>query len=201
MKKLGVCLVAVILTVTLTSCAGAVAFGEKLNRAFKGVPATWVSYDQQGRVIDEIHGVSFRVSRDTRFDTPNVKSDGTTENVPGEVLLISVGKSHISHVGSSACLVQDGVVKVGDTKNFNFESVEPGIPFLNDFIEKHRNLWQGKSKTIVIRSQDGLPIAVYAGTTVEVFATDVPKSTWFRVDGKYLWCYRVDYTMVDNELL
>lgn len=200
-RKLAVTAGAVAAAFALSSCAGASVFGAKLSQAFKGVPATWTSYDQAGRKIDEIRGNSFRVSRDERFDTTNVKSDGTTEKVPGEVLLVSVGNSHISHVGSSACLAQDGITKVGDAENFDFASVEPGTPFLNDFIEKHRNLWQGKAKTIVIRSQDGLPIAVYAGTNVEVFPTDVPKSTWFRVDGKMLWCYRVDYTVPDTELL
>lgn len=184
-----------------SACAGASAFGEELSRAFNGVPATWTSYDQSGRVIDQVHGNSFRVSRDDRFDTTNINSDGTVSNVPGEVLLISVGKSHISHVGSSACLAQDGIVKVGDVATFGFNSVDPGTPFLNDLREKFQNLWKGKSKTIAIRSQDGLPIAVYAGNEVEIFATDVPKSTWFRIDGKYLWCYRVDYTVPDTDLL
>ena len=98
----------------VSGCAGASAFGEKISRAFKGLPATWTSYDQAGRKIDEIHGVSFRVSRDTRFDTTDINSDGSVSTVPGDVLLVSVGKSHISHVGSSACLVQDGIVKVAE---------------------------------------------------------------------------------------
>ena len=53
----------------------------------------------------------------------------------------------------------------------------------------------------MIRSQDGTPIAVFAGDNVEVFATDVPKSTWFRVDGKLLLVYRCDYTTYDTALL
>lgn len=201
MKRVRVFVAALVVGLVLTGCAGLSAFGEEVTRAFKGVPATWTSYDQSGRVIDEVRGSSFRISRDARFDSSSLNSDGTTSKTKGEVLLVSLGDSHISHVGSSACLVQDGIVKVGDAANFNFENREPGVPFLNDFIEVNRNLWKGKSKTIAIRSQDGLPIAIYAGETVEIFATDVPKSTWFRVDGGYLWCYRVDYTIVDNDLL
>lgn len=200
-KKVPLLIIAALMVVVLSSCAGASAFGEQISRAFQGVPATWTSYDQSGRKIDEVHGTSFKVSRDTRFDTTNVGSDGKTTTVPGEVLLISLGSNHISHVGSSACLAQDGVVKIGDAKTFDFQNSDPGVPFINDLVEKVRNVMKGKSKVIVIRSQDGLPIAVYAGSQVEVFATDVPKSTWFRVDGQYLWCYRVDYTMVDTALL
>jgi hypothetical protein len=184
-----------------SACAGTAAFGQELSQAFNGVSATWTTYDQYGRKIDEAHGTSFRVSRDERFDSTDVNSDGTVSTVPGEVLLVSVGKSHISHVGSSACLAQDGIVKVGDAATFDFNSTKPGTPFINDLREKFQNLWHGKSKTIAIRSQNGLPIAVYAGNNVEVFPTDVPKSTWFRIDGKWLWCYRVDETWVDNDLL
>ena len=183
------------------ACAGLSAFGEELNRSLKGVPATWTSYDQSGHKIDEIHGQSFRVSRDERFDSTDVSSDGSVSTVPGEVLLVSIGDKHFSHVGSSACLAQDGITKVADGTNLNVNNTQPGHPFINDFFEKNRNLWQGRAKTIIIRSQDGLPIAIYAGDHVEVFKTDVPKSTWFRVDGKYLWCYRVDYTVPDTALI
>lgn len=182
----------------LTGCAAFSAFGEEITRAFKGVPATFTTFDQQGRVIDTVAGESFRVTRDKRFDTKN--SDGSSKG-DSSVLLVSLGDNTISHVGSSACLVQDGITKVADAAALDIENSEPGIPLLNTFREQHRNLWQGRAKTIMIRSQDGWPIAVYAGDAVEIFATDVPQSTWFRVDGAYLWCYRVDYTMTDTTLL
>ena len=189
-------------SIALTSCAGLSAFGEELSRAWQGVPATFTSYDQAGNPIDEVHGTSFRVARDTRFDTTEVGSDGKTSTTPGEVLLISIGDSHISHVGSSACLVQDGLDPIGDAADYvKFSNSQPGMPWLNDLREKFQNQWHGRSKTILIRSQDGKPISVFAGNAVEVFATDVPKSTWFRVDGKMLWCYRVDYTTYDTKLL
>lgn len=185
----------------LGGCAGLSAFGEEISRAFQGVPATMTTYDQQGQVIDLIQGESFRVSRDERFDFTSTNSDGSSTTNPGDVLLISLGSNHVSHVGSSMILAQDGIVKVADAKTLDIENRDLGTPIINDFFEKTRNLWQGKSKTIVIRSQDGLPIGVFAGDTVEVFPTDVPKSTWFRVDGKYLLVYRVDYTVIDNALL
>ena len=51
------------------------------------------------------------------------------------------------------------------------------------------------------RSQDGRPIAVYAANQVEIQGTAAPKSTMFRLDGKRLLAYRVDYTIYDNDLL
>lgn len=200
-KRMGLAVAGVVTVVVASGCAGGAAFGQQLNEAFNGVSATWESYGQAGQPIDRYHGVSFRVSRDDRFDTTDINSDGTVSTVPGEVLLVSVGNSHISHVGSSACLVQDGIVRVDRPGYLVGANFQPGTPWINDLREKFQNLWQGKAKTVIIRSQDGLPIAVYAGNNVEIFATDVPKSTWFRIDGKYLWCYRVDYSVPDTDLL
>jgi hypothetical protein len=189
----------------LSGCAGLGAFGDEFNAAWKGVPATMTTYTQQGAVVDQVRGQSFRVSRDERFDTTSSSSDGSSSsNKDSQVLLISLGNDHISHVGSTMVLAEDGLTDISaqmrDSK-ISFTNTEPGVPWLNDLIEKHRNLWQGKGKTIMIRSQDGTPVAIFAGNAVEVFATDVPKSTWFRVDGKRLLVYRADYTTYDNALL
>lgn len=117
--------------------------------------------------------------------------------------MISLGDSHISHVGSTLVLAEDGIIDVTESigTEVSFENSESGVPWLNNLIEYNRNLWQGKGKTLMVRSQDGTPVAVFVGDEVEVFATDVPKSTWFRIDGKYLLVYRADYTMYDNDLL
>ncbi len=72
---------------------------------------------------------------------------------------------------------------------------------LNQLFEDHQNLWKGTGKTLMIRAQLGRPLAVYAGDEVEVCPTDVPKSTAFRVDGKYLFVYRAEYTVYENSLL
>lgn len=184
----------------LGGCAGLLHFGEQINKAWNGVPAEMSTYDQDGNKIDEIKGESFNFSRDSRFDTTN--SEGTS-NRDSSVLLISIGKNHISHVGSTMILAEKGLEDVTDKvdKRLALNNLEAGTPFINTFIEKNRNLWSGKSKTLMIRSQDGLPIAVYSGNKVEIFATDIPKSTWFRVDGKMLLVYRADYTVYDTDLL
>ncbi len=184
----------------LSSCAAFSNWGDQINRALKGVSATMTTYDQNGQKIDEVRGKSFRISRDDRFD--GTDSDGSSKK-DSQVLLISVGKSHISHVGSSLILAQDGLINVSDQlpPTVNLTNTDSGTPFLNDIHEKFRNLWKGKAKTIMIRSQNGSPIAIYAGNEVEIYKTDVPKSTAFRIDGKYLFVYRSDYTVYDNDLL
>jgi hypothetical protein len=183
----------------LSSCAALQNFGASLNRALQGVPATMYTYTQQGALVDKVTGNSFSIERDDRFDTTD--SEGASKK-DSQVLMISLADGHISHVGSTLVLAQDGITQVaGAATQLKFTNNQSGTPWLNDAIEKHRNLWQGKTKTIMVRSQDGTPIAVYAGNTVEVFATDVPQSTAFRVDGKLLYVYRADISTVDNHLI
>jgi hypothetical protein len=160
------------------------------------------TYDQAGEAIDSVKGESFQFSLDERFKEISVGSDGKVISSPGSVLMLSVGNSHISHVGSSLLLAEDGVTAVAgaDTK-VDIKNTEAGIPWLNNFLEYNQNLWKGKGKTVMIRSQDGKPIAVYAANQVEIQGTAVPKSTMFRLDGKRLLAYRVDYTIYDNDLL
>lgn len=200
MKKILTVLMAIAVTTTLSSCAAFGAIGESLNRDIDGVPATMSTYTQGGILIDQVIGESFHVSRDENFDSES--SDGTSNN-DSSVLMISVGKSHISHVGSTLVLAEKGLndimAQTGTT--VNLVNSTPGKPWLNNLREKHQNLWAGKSKTVLIRSQDGTPVATFTGNKVETFETDVPKSTWFRVDGKYLFVYRADYSLYDNDLL
>lgn len=96
---------------------------------------------------------------------------------------------------------EDGVTAVaGADTTVSVTSTEQGTPWLNNLIEYNRNLWQGKAKTILVRSQDGKPIAVYAANEVEIFGTGVPKSTMLRLDGKRPFIYRADYSIYDTEL-
>lgn len=185
---------------SLTACDGLSAIGEEFNRDMHGVAATMKTYNARGQEIDEVKGQSFQITRDVRFDSED--SEGTSNN-DSQVLLISLGKDHISHVGSSMIIAQDGLVNVSDQigTKMNLVNTDAGTPWLNNLLEYNRNLWHGKGKTILIRSQQGDPIAVFAGDSVNILPTDVPKSTWFRVDGKYLFVYRADYTVYDNDLL
>lgn len=200
MKKIFAAIAAVVALSLFSGCAMFEAFGEQWNREWNGVSAQMTTYNDDGIPIDSIHGSSFNVTRDTRFDTSD--SEGTS-NKDSSVLLISLGTEHISHVGSSMTMVQDGLVNIMDETNavVEFNNTDRGTPWLNDLYEMHRNVWKGKAKTIMIRSQEGTPIAVYTGSEVEILATDVPKSTWFRIDGKFLFVYRSDYTVTDTTLL
>lgn len=200
MRKTALAVITTTLVLVLSGCAGLANWGENFNRQWKGASATMQTFNEKSQVIDKVHGTSIQIARDTTFDTSN--SDGTNKN-DSQVLLISIGSGSIRHVGSTLVLNQDGLTEIMTTTNatVDLKSTERGTPWLNRLREQHQNLWAGKSKTILIRSQNGTPLAVYTGNEVEIFATDVPKSTQFRVDGKLLFVYRADFTVIDNDLL
>lgn len=74
---------------------------------------------------------------------------------------------------STKLLAEDGLSDlsaVNGTAKVSLQNTQPGTPWLNDLIQKNRNPWAGKARTILIRSQDDTPVAVYAGNKVEPFA-------------------------------
>lgn len=190
----------VVLVASLTACDPFGATKDKFSQAFKGFPATMSTYNQYGQPVDEIKGNSFYVTRDKQFDTVDSKGDSNNDS---QVLKISLANGQIEHVGSTMILAQDGLNDITSQipPQFRFTNNKSGMPWLNLLRQNFKNLWGGTAQTIMIRSQDGTPIKVYGGNHVQVLSTNVPKSTWFRIDGKTLWFYRGDFTLVTNNLL
>ncbi len=199
MNKLTANLFLLLLALGAAGCAIIEAGTSDLNAAMEGRPASVTTYDQDGRPIDLIWGESIHVAREAAFDSKD--SEGFS-NADSDVLRISIGDNAVRHVGSSMIIVEDGLTLVANAPTrVEVESLESGTPWLNHLYEQAANSWDGKAKTIMIRSQDGKPIAVYAGDSVEVFPTSIPNSTRFQVDGMYLFVYRVDFTVYDTVLL
>jgi len=200
--RFGAVAAAAVVAMSLSGCTATAMSFEDFNRSWNGISAEITTYDQEGKLIDKVHGASLQVSLDERFKEYSTNSDGTVISAPGDVMLISIGKDHISHVGSTMLWMEDGIEPIaGADTTVDISNNEQGTPWLNDLLEYDDTLWGGKAETILIRSQDGAPIAVFAADKVEVVGTAVPKSTMFRLDGKRLFVYRADYTTYDTELL
>lgn len=202
-RKLRLVALTLITATVLAAATGCAWFDKEVDNfvsLMKGRSATIVTYNVFGNKLDSVHGTAINISRDTTFDSYD--SQGNS-NGDSSVLRISVGNNHMQHVGSTLLMIEDGVINVGDQlpKTVTIENNERAIPFLNNIRQQFQNLWQGRARTVIVRSQNGSPIAIFAGNRVEYFATDVPKSTLLRIDGKYLLIYRSDYTIYDNALL
>lgn len=193
-------IVGLIVGAVLSSASACDRKVDDLFALMKGRQATIITYNVFGQRLDRVHGASVDVSRDGTFDSVN--PDGTV-NADSSVVMVSIGGGVMTHVGSTLLMIEDGLVDITNQlpPTVHLENTERGTPILNYLRQNFRNLWGGTSRTILIRSQNGSPIAIFGGNKVEYFATDIPKSTLLRIDGRYLLVYRSDYTIYDNKLL
>ncbi|MDP9903156.1 DUF5052 family protein [Arthrobacter bambusae] len=186
----------------LSGCASVSMSAEELGRAFEGSKAAFRTYDKAGDVMDDVTGTSIRVTRDSTFDDFN--GDSTTK---GSVVLVQVGQKLIRHVGSTATLVEDGIkVIVPARQGQAIKSTENAAPFIQKILAGQENVWKGSAKTVLVRTQDDVPVAVFSGNEVELFKPDIPNATAIRVvgtDGKarYALIYRANLTIYDTALI
>jgi hypothetical protein len=186
--------------VTMTGCQKVSFWLKNFQQNFTGISMTVRTFDEDSRVIDEITGRNVSIKRDKTFDTEN--SDGTA-NSDSSVLKLTVGSNELTHVGSSMVVSEKGLKDVFDeyAQTVDVTSFDRGIPVLNDMVHKLKAEFTGMKKTILIRSQNGTPLATYVGDKVTTYKTDVPKSTGLLIDNRYLFIYRCEYTIYDTALL
>jgi len=195
-KKVFVGSLIVLSVFLLSGCQDIMNSFKQFEQNFKGLEMTVRTFDEQSQVMDEVKGKSVKIQRDETFDT-----DEDSKN--SSVIQITVGKNEMHHVGSSMIIEEKGLTNVFDeyADKVDINDTKRSVPMINSMVNDFSNSFKGKSKVILIRSQNGTPLATYAGNKVSMYSTDVPKSTGILIDGKYLFIYRCDYTIYDKELL
>lgn len=165
-----------------------------------GVETVYISYDEESNVIDRIEATSMHISAEDKFAKRD--SEGyITES--SDVLSLTIGGKTMVHVGSSVVIHEKGLVNVFEeyAKTVDVTNTDRATPFLNKMVNDMRNLTTGQEYIILIRSQSGQPLATFVGDDVSYFATEVNKSTGLLIDGKRLFIYRCDYSIVPLEFL
>ncbi|MFC4719497.1 DUF5052 family protein [Enterococcus lemanii] len=180
----------------LAGCQDIRMFFKGFEESFKGLEMTIQTYDESSQLIDQITGKSILIERDQTFDSDLESKDSS-------VIKITIGTKEMHHVGSSMIIAEKGLDNVFDTytQTVDVANLQRGIPVINAMVNEQRNSFLGKKKVVLIRSQNGTPLATYAGNQVSLYKTEVPKSTGLLIDGKYLFVYRCDYTIYDLALL
>lgn len=186
--------------VLLSGCTDLLNWGKDFKQDFKGLDMIIQTYDNDSQLIDSIKGKSVKIEKDTTFDRKD--SEGETRK-ESKVLSITVGGQNMTHVGSSLIAYEDGMNNVFEeyAKSVAIDNQKKSVPMLNSMVNEFKNDFTGKSKTILIRSQNGSPLATFTGDSIRMSDTEVPSSTNFLIDGKRLFVYRCDYTVYDNKLL
>ncbi|MGO3731586.1 MAG: DUF5052 family protein [Vagococcus sp.] len=180
----------------LAGCQDIMNSFKQFEQSFKGLEMTVRTYDEQSQVMDKVSGKSVKIERDDSFDSSEESKDSS-------VIQLTIGRNEMHHVGSSMVIEEKGLENVFDayTEKVDIEDTKRSVPIVNSLVNDFRNSFTGKSKVVLIRSQNGTPLATYAGNKVSMYKTDVPKSTGLMIDGKYLFIYRCDFTIYDKELL
>lgn len=182
--------------VLLSGCQDIMNSFKQFEQSFKGLEMTVRTYDEQSQVMDKVQGKSVKIERDDTFDTDEDSKDSS-------VIQITVGRNEMHHVGSSMIIEEKGLTNIFDeyADKVDIENTKRSVPMINSMVNDFSNSFKGKDKVILIRSQNGTPLATYAGNKVSMYSTDVPKSTGILIDGKYLFIYRCDYTIYDKALI
>lgn len=199
-KKMALLTMVAVSVIALSGCSSLKNLFKDFQEDWKGLTMTLRTYDEESQVIDEISGKSMSITRNTEFDSTD--SDGSS-NSDSKVLDITIGDNEMTHVGSSLIAAEEGLTDYFDeySKTVNIEDMDRSTPIINRLVNNFKNEWNPKARIVLIRSQNGTPLATYVGDEVSLSSTDVPSSTQLLIDGKRLFIYRCDYTIYDLSML
>lgn len=199
-KKLTLSAVLVASLFTLSACQSISNWWKNTKEEWIGLEMTVRTFDENSQLIDEMSGKSLSISRNEEFDS--VDAEGYS-NADSSVLKVTLGNYEIDHVGSSLIAAEEGLEDLFAKYQSSVDMVnyDPSIPIVNRMVSSLKNDFTGKAKVVLIRSQNGTPLATYAGDKVSLYASDAPKTSELLIDGKRLIIYRCDYTIYDRELL
>lgn len=200
MKKKVLFTVLILASLTLSGCQSIQNWWKNTKEEWIGLEMTVRTFDENSQLIDKMSGTSLSISRNEDFDSVDAEGNSKADS---SVLKVTIGKYEVDHVGSSLIAEEEGLEDLFAKYQEKAEVEEQGrnIPLVNRMVSSLKNDFTGKAKVVLIRSQNGTPLATYAGDKVSLYASDAPKTSELLIDGKRLIIYRCDYTIYDRELL
>lgn len=199
-KKILLSLVLVFSLLALSACQSIQNWWKNTKEEWIGLEMTVRTFDESSQLIDEMSGKSLSIERNAEFDS--VDAEGNS-NADSSVLKVTIGQYEMDHVGSSLIAAEEGLEDLFAKyqKTVTVEEEGKAVPVVNRMVSQLKNDFTGKAKVILIRSQNGTPLATYAGDKVSLYTSDAPKTSELLIDGKRLIIYRCDYTIYDRQLL
>ena len=199
-KKIMLSLVLVFSLLSLSACQSIQNWWKNTKEEWIGLEMTVRTFDESSQLIDEMSGKSLSIERNAEFDSVDAEGNSKADS---SVLKVTIGQYEMDHVGSSLIAAEEGLEDLFAKYQMTVAVEEEGkaIPVVNRMVSQLKNDFTGKAKVILIRSQNGTPLATYAGDKVSLYTSDAPKTSELLIDGKRLIIYRCDYTIYDRELL
>lgn len=187
-------LMAILMMVSLTGCASLDLMMSDIKGSLIGNAFNVKVYDNYGNNVINVHGKRVDVAAESTDENGNADSS---------VINITADGQQMKQVGNTVIFTEDGLNPVKDyslPKDVN-NAGDGSITLFDRNVNELKNSI-GTAKTIVISSQLGIPIAVYAGDSVGVSVPDdLPKMTKLTIDGKALYVHRANYVIMDTDAL
>lgn len=205
-KKLLVAGVAV-LGVTLTSASACERAVDDIMRVLGNTPGTFINYGADGQIVFEARCASLAFTRDTEYDRHNAEGKKIEDS---SVVKVNCGSQQFSTVGFTSVYMTDGAKDnlMADSQQFaavRIKNNDRSVPLINFIWRDIKNVFVGTSRVAQICDQNNNPILAFASQHVIGYATDVDKSTLFKLDDEkndgYIWVSRGSYTVLDTALL
>lgn len=196
MQKKNLLLLVIILVIS-SSCAYVNDVIKTTKGTLLGNSYTIYQYDNDGNPTLNIKGGNIDI------EPYNAIVSESGEKEINSVLDITIDGKQILSVGNSLIFEEEGSAKIVSFEEIDevvSKSVLNFIPF--DKVVNSAKNKLGKQRMIIIYSQLGKPIGIYEGNSV--YATipeDLPKMTRLNIDGKSLYLHRVNYTIIDKNLI
>lgn len=180
---------------------------DDIMRILGSSPGTFYNYGADGQVVFEAHCRSMHFERNTEYDVKNV--DGRVIE-PSSVVRVSCGDNLIDTVGFTSVYMTDGARDnlAANSQQFyelKVKNNDRGIPLINYMWRDVKDLFTGTARVAQICDQNNNPIMAFASDHVTGYATEVAKSTMFKLDDEnndgYVWISRGSYTVLDTALL
>ena len=199
-KKMAISAVLLTSLLALSACQSIQNWWKNTKEEWIGLEMTVRTFDESSQLIDEMSGKSLSIERNAEFDSVDAEGNSKADS---SVLKVTIGQYEMDHVGSSLIAAEEGLEDLFAKyqKTVTVEEEGKAIPVVNRMVSQLKNDFTGKAKVILIRSQNGTPLATYAGDKVSLYTSDAPKTSELLIDGKRLIIYRCDYTIYDRELL
>lgn len=199
-----VSIIAIIISI-MAGCSMIESKIQELRGDLIGISFDYYEYDSFGNHIMTAHGEKVNLEG-VRVTEYGYDGDGNlVKNYSlSSVVNITIDKHQHVACGSSLIFVETGLEQVDveipeeiTTSSSGFSS----LTSVSSWINSIKNSF-GCSKVVVIKSSLGFPLAVFQGDKVywEV-SENLPKTTKLSIDGKALYIHRVEYDIIDLDLL
>lgn len=181
-------LILLVLTTLLTTagCATLRSQFKDMGAEILGLERTFKVYDDNGNETMTVTG--------TRTDM----QPSEVENV----LLIEVDGSRWQHVGSTLIAYEGGLKNHIDSYRDALSLSGKGgtITAIDKQLNQFFSNTIGLERIIIVKTQAGVPIAVFEGDNVLVEASSLPQTTKILIDNQRLHVYRADLEIIEASL-